>query len=100
MAENHFSHACGTRNYRGNVFPTLAHPPRCVLMGRKYPRKPSDVIFPTAVAPGVKPGIVGHPHQSIIFLGPRQWAPGPKQWVGRLVWSYIYICSLQPRAQI
>ena len=62
--------------------------------GGKHPRKPSDVIFPTVVAPGVKPRVVALPHQSIIFLGPTQWAPGPKQWVGCLIWGHIYICSL------
>jgi len=30
----------------GEAFPTLGHPPRCILMGGEYPEKPSDGYFP------------------------------------------------------
>ena len=30
----------------GEAFPTLGHPPRCILMGGEHPEKPSDGYFP------------------------------------------------------
>jgi len=58
-------------------------------------RKPTDVIFPTVVAPGVRPGVVGPPPSIHHFPRPKTVGPGPKQWTGRLAWGYIYKCSLQ-----